>query len=126
MPSFAFLVGLWSIFIALLGVQAAPSSGIEVFEHLRGIPQGWIQGDAPPASKLIRFRIAVRQQQKSTLFEQRVIDMSTPDHATYGQHMKRDELKAFLKPSLEVSEAILSWLNAEGVPDKHIEDDGDW
>lgn len=55
-----------------------------------------------------------------------VIDMSTPDHPNYGQHMKRDQMKAFLRPSTEVSSAILSWLHSEGIPDKDIEDDGDW
>lgn len=126
MLSFATLVGLCSILIALLGIQAAPSSGVEVFEHLRGIPEGWVQGGAPPASKLIRLRIAVRQEEKSDLFEQRVIDISTPNHPLYGQHMKRDELKAFLKPSPEVSGAILSWLDAEGISEDFIENDGDW
>lgn len=40
--------------------------------------------------------------------------------------MKRDQMKAFLRPSKEVSDAILDWLRSEGVPDGDIEDDGDW
>jgi tripeptidyl-peptidase I len=55
-----------------------------------------------------------------------VIDMSTPDHPKYGQHMKRDQMKAFLRPSKEISQAILGWLRAEGIPASDIEDDGDW
>jgi tripeptidyl-peptidase I len=125
MLSLTLFLGLWSI-IAFLGVQATPSSGLQVFEHLRGIPAGWIQGNAPRASTLIRLRLAVRQEQKATLLEQRVIELSTPDHPSYGQHMTRSALKVFLKPSSEVAEAIISWLKAESISDDSIEDDGDW
>ncbi len=52
--------------------------------------------------------------------------MSTPDHSSYGQYMKRDQMKAFLRPSKEVSEAILGWLRSEGIPESDIKDDGDW
>ncbi len=84
-----------------------------------------IQGAAPAASTLLKLRIAVRQE-RQVKFEQMVIDMSTPDHPTYGQHMKRDQMKAFLRPSNEVSQAILGWLRSEGIPESGIEDDGDW
>jgi tripeptidyl-peptidase I len=66
------------------------------------------------------------RQQRQAEFEQMVIDMSTPDHPTYGQYMKRDQMKAFLRPSQDVSEAILSWLGSEGIHKSQIEDDGDW
>lgn len=55
-----------------------------------------------------------------------VIDMSTPSHPSYGQHMKRDQMKTFLRPSKRVSQAILGWLRSEGVHKNNIEDDGDW
>jgi tripeptidyl-peptidase I len=40
--------------------------------------------------------------------------------------MKRDQMKAFLRPSKEVSRAILGWLGSEGIPESDIKDDGDW
>jgi tripeptidyl-peptidase I len=40
--------------------------------------------------------------------------------------MKRHQMKAFLRPAKETSEAILSWLGSEGIPQSAIEDDGDW
>ena len=52
--------------------------------------------------------------------------MSTPGHATYGKHMKRHELKEYLKPDARITNAILGWLDAEGVPKNNIEDEGDW
>lgn len=125
MLSLTLIVGLWSLFGALVGIYASPSNDIAVLEQLPSTPQGWRQGSAPPAALRLRFRIAVRQE-NAYHFEQTVIDISTPDHPRYGQHLKRDELKAMLRPSADASRSILGWLRAEGVPDTNIEDDGDW
>jgi tripeptidyl-peptidase I len=40
--------------------------------------------------------------------------------------MKRDQMKAFLRPPQQVSRAILGWLHSEGIAESQIEDDGDW
>lgn len=127
MVSFSYLPYLLTIIVVLAGVQSAPASNFEltVLENLPQIPQGWHQGRAAPASKRLRFRIAVKQE-SAFAFEQHVIAVSTPDHPMYGQHMQRDELKAMLRPSADASEAILSWLFAEGVNPADIQDDGDW
>jgi tripeptidyl-peptidase-1 len=69
--------------------------------------------------------LAVRQGNADD-FEQTVIDISTPDHPRYGQHLMRDELKELLRPSAEVSGEILSWLAAEGISRERIQDNGDW
>jgi len=114
-------------FAASLGVYAAPApaSELSVLENLASIPQGWHQGHAVPASRCLRFRIAVKQA-NAYYFEQHLLAISDPDHAEYGQHMKRDELKAVLRPSDEATSAILGWLGSQGVPAVDIEDNGDW
>jgi len=127
MLSFSYLPCLLTVITAITGVQAAPApnSELTVLESLAQIPQGWRQGRAAPASKPLRFRIAVKQE-NAFAFEQHVIAISTPDHPQYGEHMHRDELKAMLRPSADASQAILGWLLAEGVKPADIEDDGDW
>ncbi len=125
MLSFAFLISLWAITGALLGIHAAPPAEVDVLEHLPSVPEGWRQGAAPPAVLRLRCRIAVRQE-NAYRFEQTVLDISTPNHPKYGKHLKRDELKAMLRPSLRASQSILGWLEAEGVPETDVEDDGDW
>ncbi|KAL1968232.1 hypothetical protein VTN77DRAFT_2067 [Rasamsonia byssochlamydoides] len=74
---------------------------------------------------LMQFRLAIRQE-RAAEFEQLAINIATPGHEMYGKHMKRDEIKAFLRPSSEVSDLVLSWLKSEGVSEDLIEDDGDW
>ena len=125
MRSLSYLVGLLSVVFPLVTVYAAARSGLSVVESLPTIPRGWIQGDAVPSSKRLRFRIAIKQQ-NAHAFEQHVLDISTPDHPKYGEHMTREELKAMLRPSADASESIVGWLASEGVPAKDIEDDGDW
>lgn len=125
MLSIRCVIALLSVFTIFTDVQGAPSAELEVFENLRGIPQRWHQGVSPPASKRLRLRIAVKQQ-NAFEFEQLVLQISTPGHVKYGQHMKRDELKVLLRPSPEATNAIIGWLEAEGVPSTDIEDNGDW
>lgn len=125
MLSSTYFTALLSIITLFAGVQSTPSAELEVLEKLPGIPQGWRQGAAPPASKQLRFRIAVKLQ-NAFKFEELVVQISTPGHLKYGKHMKRDELKAMLRPSLDATNAIIGWLEAEGVPAANIEDNGDW
>ncbi|MCJ1462751.1 vesicle formation at the endoplasmic reticulum [Pseudocyphellaria aurata] len=129
MRSCLYLSGLLSFVAAINGAIAAvapiPATDFAVVESLPKIPQGWQQGAPVPAGRLLRFRIAVKQD-NAFAFEQHVIDISTPTHAKYGQHMSREELKAMLRPSTTATAAILVWLTGQGVPAKHIEDKGDW
>ena len=131
MHSFAFIPTILSLTAVLVGVLAAPASisgspdELVVLEKLNKVPYGWHQKAPPPASKRLRFRIALKQE-NAFAFEQHVIDISTPNHPKYGQHMNYDELKHMLQPSSEASEAVLSWLRSQGIDELDIEDDGDW
>lgn len=67
--------------------------------------------------------IAVRQRNVEH-FEKLLVDISTPDHPKYGQHMEGHEVKTMLKPTQVASDAVIAWLQDSNVTD--IEDDGDW
>ena len=125
MRSIIYLVGLLSLVAPIAHTTTTTSSGLTVFEKLGSIPRGWQRGDAVSASKTLHFRIAVKQENAYD-FEQHVIDISTPGHPKYGQHMSHQELKRALRPSSDATEAIIGWLKDEGVVSKSIEDDGDW
>ncbi|KAF4222919.1 hypothetical protein CNMCM6457_001042 [Aspergillus fumigatiaffinis] len=125
MAPFAFLIGILCLCICCIGLGAAAEPGYAVVEQLRNVPDGWIKRDAAPASELVRFRLAMNQE-RAAEFERRVIDMSTPSHSSYGQHMKRDDVREFLRPSEEVSDKVLAWLRSEDVPAGSIENHGNW
>lgn len=54
------------------------------------------------------------------------MDISTPSHPRYGQHLKRHELKELIKPRAESTDTVLSWLSKSGVPAEDVVDDGEW
>ncbi|KAJ5623249.1 hypothetical protein N7490_011854 [Penicillium lividum] len=59
-------------------------------------------------------------------FEQNVIDLSTPGHPSYGQHLNREQVRQRLRPSSNVSNQIISWLLSENIVPNSIEVDGNW
>ncbi|KAJ5455119.1 hypothetical protein N7475_010240 [Penicillium sp. IBT 31633x] len=97
----------------------------QLVEQLEKVPDGWSKGGRPLASKLIKFRLAITQD-NAAKFEQKVTELSTPGHSTYGQHMKRDEVKEYLRPSAAISDRIIEWLRSENVPKSSIDPDGQW
>jgi tripeptidyl-peptidase-1 len=97
----------------------------QLVEQLDKAPDGWSRGDKPPAAKIIKFRLAIAQY-NAREFEQKVIELSTPGHPSYGQHMNRDEVKQFLTPPHAISDRIIEWLQSENVPANSINLDGHW
>ncbi|KAL0261685.1 Tripeptidyl-peptidase sed2 [Diplodia seriata] len=112
-----------TVFAGLLSVATA-ANGL-LFEKLSGVPESWTQVGSPDAAQKLRFMIAVKQPNHA-LFEQTLLDISTPDSANYGKHLKRDELKRMLRPEAQATDSIIAWLEASGIESEAIEDDGEW
>ncbi|PGH35776.1 tripeptidyl-peptidase I [[Emmonsia] crescens] len=122
--SFLSLLGVL-LFCLVAAVYPSPSNYFQVIERLASVPHGWTQGGVPDKSTVIRFRLAVHQENED-IFHQKVLNISTPGHPLYGLHMKRDELKDFLRPRAEVSAQLMSWLTSGGLSSGNIEDGGAW
>ncbi|CAG8232487.1 unnamed protein product [Penicillium salamii] len=105
--------------------SALPGLNYQRVEKLEAAPHGWSKQSKPRPTQLIQFRLAITQNNTAS-FEQKVIDLSTPGHPSYGQHMKRDEVKKQLRPSPAIMKQILAWLRTEHVPANSIVPDGDW
>ncbi|RAK96168.1 S53 family peptidase [Aspergillus ibericus CBS 121593] len=116
-----YLIGLLSLFHAAVAAR----SRYVVVEQLNSVPSGWEKGATPSPSTSMKFWLAIDHEYKAE-FEQKVIDLSTPGHQSYGKHMKREDVRAFLRPSDQASETILSWLESELVPSDSIKEHGDW
>lgn len=54
------------------------------------------------------------------------MEVSTPSHPRYGKHLTRDELKDLIKPRVESTDAVLTWLKQSGVAARDIQNDGEW
>ncbi|KAL5365735.1 peptidase S8/S53 domain-containing protein [Aspergillus floccosus] len=124
MLSLPLLVGICSLVVAGLSPSVTATPGYVVVEQLDGIPDGWTKGPPAAPSKPMKLRLGIHQE-NAAAFEQKVIDLSTPGHGTYGRHMQLHEIRDFLRPSDDASNRILSWLR-EQVPAEAIEDHGNW
>ncbi|KAF3931078.1 Aorsin [Dactylellina cionopaga] len=105
------------VFPALLGSisNAHPLSPYRAFESLSTVPQGWEETNkAVDPSTPIKLRIHLTQENVPE-FERAVIDMSTPGHASYGNHMNQDQIDAMLRPRAETTDSVKSWLESQGL-----------
>ncbi|KAJ5289064.1 hypothetical protein N7478_002094 [Penicillium angulare] len=90
-----------------IGGLLADSTTYQLVEKLEEVPSGWLKGEKPLSSALIKFRLAVNSADLAA-FEQSVIDLSTPGNPRYGQFMNLEQL------------------NSENVSSDSIELSGNW
>ena len=81
MRSFTLFTGLLALIGNTLSVPAPATS--KVFEKLNSVPQGWTEVRPAATNRRLHFRIALEQQNQA-LFEQTLLDVSTPNHPQYG------------------------------------------
>lgn len=94
--------------VAAVLSQALPAFGV-VHEQLAALPVGWTATSAADTSSTVSFTVALTQQNIDQL-ETKLLSVSTPGSATYGQHMDVDDLEAFFAPTAGASDAVESWL----------------
>lgn len=85
-----------------------------VHEQLAAVPLGWKQVGAPPESDTMILQIALAQQNLDQL-DAKILAVSTPGSASYGQYMDGDAVTAMLAPSADASPAVLAWLKGAGI-----------
>ncbi|KFX92468.1 hypothetical protein O988_07250, partial [Pseudogymnoascus sp. VKM F-3808] len=71
------------------------------------LPEGWTQVRTPAPETKVALRIALDHPNQE-LFEQTLLDVSSPDHPKYGQHLSGAELKYMLKPRDESTDSARS------------------
>ena len=99
-------VGLW--------LSLALPTFAAVHEQLAAVPSGWTQVGAPAETDTISLQIALAQQNLD-LLDAKIMAVSTPGSASYGQYMDGDAVTAMLAPSADASPAVLAWLAEAGV-----------
>ncbi|THY60408.1 subtilisin-like protein [Aureobasidium pullulans] len=115
--------------VALLlgGAAAAPTWGTEIFavkeRHI--IPQGWTRIASLPDSHLIDLRIGLHLQ-NSDIFQRRVMEVSDPSHARYGQYLSAAEIRSIVAPSEQSIDMVQSWLSDHGIHNTTLTSTGDW
>lgn len=102
------------MFLGLLILSTAATVSARLFHKLPTIPDGWkIASTALPTDK-VTLKIGLEQQYSAAL-EQAVLNISTPDHPDYGNHMTREELRSYVAPHQQSVDDVVSWLAGHGV-----------
>lgn len=118
MPSFTSALRVLSL-AAFVSTTVASS----VFESVHQVPRGWTFVRNAYADESVKLRVSLKQQNVDDLY-QKVMEVSTPDHSSYGKHYEGHELRSLLKPSEETSNVAISWLQDSNIT--AITDDGDY
>lgn len=85
-----------------------------VHEQLAGVPTGWTQVGSPSGTDTLALQIALAQQNIDSL-DAKILAVSTPGSASYGQYMDGDAVAAMFAPLADASPAVLAWLTDAGV-----------
>lgn len=99
--------------------QALPAYGA-VMEKLAAVPSGWTVAETD-SSTAITLTVGLAMQNLDQL-EAKLIAVSTPGNADYGNHLDADEANALFAPSTDASNAVTSWLTSAGA--QNIVSDG--
>lgn len=94
-------------------LSAVPASAA-IHEKLAAVPAGWTQASTPDANTVISLTIGLTQQNIDQL-QSKLLAVSTPGNAEYGQYMDADEVNAFFAPDPAGVHAVQNWLGSAGV-----------
>lgn len=88
--------------------QALPAYGA-VMEKLAAAPSGWTAALETDSTAAITLTVGLAMQNLDQL-EAKLLAVSTPGNAEYGNHLDIDEANALFAPSADASSAVTSWL----------------
>ncbi|KAI9753140.1 MAG: hypothetical protein M4579_005302 [Chaenotheca gracillima] len=118
----SFRLGAGSLVALLSALQCVQASSTP-FEYLPGVPSGWTLKGRPDPAQPIALQIGVKQQNLAR-FEQTLLQVSDPSHASYGQHWEGDAVADLLRPLGQASASVTQWLKDFNVTE--VQDMGSW
>lgn len=115
---------LFACFIS--AVCANPLFGnMLLHEKREEAPEGFVGAGPASPETMLQLRIAMVSNNMAGLEEQ-LMAVSTPSSATYGQHLTKEEVEEFVKPTQASVAAVNSFMSSHGVQTTTITDAGDW
>lgn len=90
-----------------------------VVESLAAPPRGWVKDDSRALDKdeaAIRLRVHLARQDMDKFYEV-ALNIATPGHAQFGEHMSQHHIDAIIAPKDESGAMVMEWLEAMGLRD---------
>lgn len=104
---------LLSVLVATLAT-ASPVTQFVTKQALPGVPEGWQRLSAAPVDQQMDLHIRLKEQNMDQL-QQRLLEVSNPEHADYGKHMTKAEVDALTAPTQETVDSVTKWLSSHGI-----------
>ncbi|EJD00679.1 family S53 protease [Fomitiporia mediterranea MF3/22] len=119
---FAYLV--FASFVA--AVSASPLfSSFVLHEQRTDIPDGFVKVGSAPADQVLNLRLALVNNYMNGL-EEKLYAVSTPGSALYGQHLSKEEVEEFVKPSQDSINIVNQFLLTHGITATVASPASDW
>ncbi|KAJ7696455.1 family S53 protease [Mycena rosella] len=103
----------WSFIFALAAASSISRPRV-LHERRSNAPQGFASLGAAPASQSLKLRFALASQDIPGL-QKALLDVSTPSSPSYGNHLSKEEVNAFVAPTDEALAAVQNWLSSNNV-----------
>ncbi|KIP04581.1 hypothetical protein PHLGIDRAFT_25524 [Phlebiopsis gigantea 11061_1 CR5-6] len=113
-----------SLLVSLV-VAKPMARNMKLHESREHAPAGFVRSGAADADKELKLRIALVQNNPEGLIDA-LYAVSTPDSASYGEHLSKEEVEKFVVPSAATSEAVNAWLKESGLTVSATSPAGDW
>lgn len=115
------------VFAACVNGSPTLSSPKEVHERRAHTPFGWEPVRRLDSSTNLPFRIGLKQSNIERI-EELLMDVSHPHSPNYGNHYTAEQVKEMFKPSQESVDAVMDWLESEGIDRDRIKlsNSGGW
>ncbi|KAH8673329.1 peptidase S8/S53 domain-containing protein [Xylariales sp. PMI_506] len=95
------------------------SAAIKEFESIAEAPRGWSKVDSTFDKTTYDMELRIQlTMQNIDEFNAHAVDIATPGHPLYGQHMSLAEIDAIVAPKAESAPAVMQWLKDNGLVGK--------
>ncbi|KAF2728339.1 tripeptidyl-peptidase 1 precursor, partial [Polyplosphaeria fusca] len=106
--------GFCAVTILATACIARPTSSA-VFEKLDSVPAGWVKDDSTKLDKdstSITLKIHLMNKDMGK-FHELAMNIATPGHAEYGNHLDHETVLAMVAPKQESVDLVTSWLESK-------------
>ncbi|KAI0309811.1 family S53 protease-like protein [Amylostereum chailletii] len=111
--------------LPLAGVSATPlARDMVVHEKRDAVPTGFVKLGAAPAAQTLTLRLGLVQSDPAGL-EERLMAVSTPSSAEYGQFLTQNQVSSFITPKQDTLDQVNAFLSANGIRATPISPAGD-
>lgn len=108
------IFGAFALSFAVGSNAAKAMKQVEAVSHAALASHGWAVARTPASQESITLQIGLTFQNTDRMIST-LLDISNKKSKNYGKWLDRDEVNAIVQPSRQANEAVVTWLNSEGV-----------